>query len=262
MKKLGYLLSIAGHALTLLVIVSARFPITIRPVPPQVVVVRIAEPPLAFIANGAPATAPHGNGSLPTADGSAASGATAGSAGGAGARPPSSRSALSFSATGDFSLRNQARGSFRLSPQGKSPDPWATPIGPEPPPRSLRFLADAYRPGAAPNKSGDPGGVFLLPFDIRERVVADWTAAALARIERNWIIPASGRIAFSGRVQITLTVEKQGRQRSLIIDDSTLPELLTLAALHAVQASLPLPPLPENVAGETFSFTFVFAYNG
>jgi hypothetical protein len=227
-----------------------------------VVVVRIAEPPLAFIANGVRAIAPQGGGSLPTAAGRAASGAIAGTATGGGAGPSSSRGALSFSATGDFSLRNPSRSSFRLAPVGRNPDPWSIAIGPEPPPRTLRYLNKAYRPGATPGRTGDSAGVFLRPFDIRERVVADWTAAALARIERNWIIPASGRLAFSGQVQITLTVEKQGRQRSLIIDDSTLPELLTLAALHAVQASLPLPPLPENVVGETFSFTFIFAYNG
>jgi outer membrane biosynthesis protein TonB len=104
--------------------------------------------------------------------------------------------------------------------------------------------------------------VFLLPFDVRERVVADWTAAAIDRIERNWIIPASARIAFAGRVQITLTVERQGRRHALVIDDSTLPEPLTLAALRALESSLPLPPLPDNVAGELFTFTLVFKYNG
>jgi TonB family protein len=113
--------------------------------------------------------------------------------------------------------------------------------------------------GAAP---GGDGGVFLLPFAISEKAVADWTETVLARIERNWSIPASGRLAFSGRVQITLTVERQGSDRSLVIDDSSVPAPLTQAALHAVQASLPLPPLPENVAAESLAFTFVFAYNG
>jgi outer membrane biosynthesis protein TonB len=63
-------------------------------------------------------------------------------------------------------------------------------------------------------------------------------------------------------VQITLTVGRRGRRHALVIDDSTLPEPLTLAALHAVQASLPLPPLPDHVAGERFTFTIVFKYNG
>jgi TonB family protein len=102
----------------------------------------------------------------------------------------------------------------------------------------------------------------MLPFDARERVVADWIEAVLARIERNWILPASARLSFAGRVEIALTIEKQGRQRARVIDDASVPEPLTRAALQAVEASLPLPPLPENVAGETFAFTFVFVYNG
>ncbi len=63
-------------------------------------------------------------------------------------------------------------------------------------------------------------------------------------------------------MQITLTIERQGNQRTLVIDDSSVPEPLTLAALHAVQASLPLPPIPENVAGQSLAFTFIFSYNG
>lgn len=164
-----------------------------------------------------------------------------------------------FPAPAQFSLAPGARGDFRLGPAGRSPEPWAMPMGAGPAPGLLRYRANAYRPGAAP---GGDGGVFLLPFAMREKVVADWTETVMVRIERNWTIPASGRLAFSGRVQITLTVERKGGESSLVIDDSNVPEPLTLAALHAIQASLPLPPLPENVAGESFAFTFVFAYNG
>ena len=261
MKKIGYLLSVALHALLLLAVLNSRFPITIRPEPPRVVVVRIAEPFPSYGSEGVPAGILPGDRSPAPAGGIAGSGAAAGGAPGVSAGPASSRSALSFPASGKLSLRNPP-GSFRLAPVGKSPDPWAVPFGPGPPPRPLRYSVGAYRPGAAPGGNGGPGNVFLLPFDIRERAVADWTEAALSRIERNWFIPTSARLAFSGQVQITLTIERQGRQRALVIDHSNVPEPLTLAALHAVQAVLPLPPLPENVAGESFAFTFVFSYNG
>jgi outer membrane biosynthesis protein TonB len=134
-------------------------------------------------------------------------------------------------------------------------------MSPAPPPLNLRYRLTGRLPGtdAGPGLSG---GIFLLPFDTRERVVADWTEAAMARIERNWIVPASARLAFAGRVQVTLTIERGGARRSLVIDAADVPEALTQAALHAVEASLPLPPLPENVAGESFTFTFVFHYNG
>ena len=63
-------------------------------------------------------------------------------------------------------------------------------------------------------------------------------------------------------MQVTLTIEKDGRERALVMDESSLPESLAQSALQAVRASLPLPPLPENVAGQTFAFAFVFVYNG
>jgi TonB family protein len=101
-----------------------------------------------------------------------------------------------------------------------------------------------------------------MTFDIKEKAVAAWTEAVLARIERNWIIPPLARLSFSGQVQITLTIEKDGSRQALVIDDSSLPGSLAQSALQAVQASLPLPPLPENIAGQTFAFTFIFVYNG
>jgi hypothetical protein len=241
MKKLGYLLSLAGHALLLLIVLNTRFLVTIRPDPPRVVVVSIAEPPLDL------------------AGGKSGGKAGTGRRERAGAAPGGS--GLTFPAPTKFSLAPGTRGDFRLAPVGRSPEPWAIPIGPEPGPalQPLRYRANAYRPGAAP---GGDGGGFLLPFDISEKAVADWTETVLARIERNWSIPASARLAFSGRVQITLTIERQGSERSLVIDEANVPEPLTAAALHAVKASLPLPPIPENVAAESLAFTLVFSYNG
>jgi hypothetical protein len=260
MKKLCYLLSIAVHALLLLIVLNTRFLVTIRPDPPRVVVVSIAEPPLD-LASAGPGWRRRGGEAGATTPGGGKSGGKAGTGRRERAGAAPGGSGLTFPATAKFSLAPGTRGDFRLAPVGKSPEPWAIPIGPEPGPalRPLRYLANAYRPGAAP---GGDGGGFLLPFDISEKAVADWTETVLARIERNWSIPASARLAFSGRVQITLTIERQGSERSLVIDEANVPEPLTAAALHAVQASLPLPPIPENVAAESLAFTLVFSYNG
>lgn len=260
-KKFCYLLSIAGHVLALLIILNARFPITIRPGPPRVVVVTITEPPLHLAE--APRERPQRSGQAEAAaPGHGPFGGTMDAVRGKSATAAPRGGGLAFPAPLKLDLAPGTTGDFRLAPVGRSPEPWALPIGPAQSPRPLRNGAYAYRPEAFPSGAGGPGGVFLLPFDIRERAVADWAGSVLSRIERNWFIPASGRLAFSGRVQITLTIERQGRQRSLVIDDATVPEPLTQAALHAVQASLPLPPIPENVAGDVLAFTFVFAYNG
>ncbi|MCU0236798.1 MAG: TonB C-terminal domain-containing protein [Acidobacteria bacterium] len=259
MKKLCFLLSILAHALAWVIIWNARFTVTIHREPARVVTVRIAEPPPPFIANGRPPQAASVHGSPPLAGGGNA-GATAGMRGGASSATGTSGRARPFVGAGGFSLTSHAGGDFRLAPVGKSPDPWAVPLGPAPSSRLLGHRPQTFRP--ATGGDGANGGTLLLPFDIREKAVADWARSVLARIERNWIIPASGRLAFSGRVQITLTIERQGQRRALVIDDSTVPETLTLAALHAVQSSLPFPPLPENVAGTTLALTFVFSYNG
>jgi outer membrane biosynthesis protein TonB len=262
MKKFCYILSIAGHALVLLIILNTDFPITIQPERPALVVVRIAEPPPPYIAEGVPPGVPPGTGSSTPRMKTSATRATTGLAPGVNAGLTPSRSTLAFPTAGEFNLRSPSPGSFRLAPVGKNPDPWATPLGPEAPPRPLRNRFNVYRPGTALGGGGGAGGIFMVPFNIREKTVAEWTQIVLARIERNWIIPILARVAYSGRVQITLTIEKNGRQHKLAMEDSTLPESLALSALHAVQASLPLPPLPENVFGETFAFTFVFTYNG
>lgn len=259
MKKFCYLLSIAGHALALLIALSADFPITVVPAPPRVVTVTIAEPPLPFPVNGFPAKAAE-DGSFPSMI--ACEGAPF-PRGAKNRTNTASRGAPRFPAMGGFSLKGAAPGSFRLAPVGKSPDPWAVPIGPALSPQGTGLLGGAFpSPIASPGRAETAGSVFLLPFDIREKATAGWTAAVLERIERHWIVSMSARVAFTGRVQITLTIGKDGNRRALVVDDSTLPASLTRAALQAVEASLPLPPLPATIAGESFAFTFVFDHNG
>lgn len=263
MRKLCYLLSLLAHGLLLLAVLTVEFRVVIRSGPPRVIAVRIAEPPLPFIADGG------ATGATPAFLPAAAEGLSGARRGKGGAQPGGpatpSRALPPIPAMGVFSLNRPGPGTFRLGPAGKSPDPWALPIAPAPPAGSLRYSLAAGRTGATAGPATGTGlssSVFLLPFDTRERVVADWTEAAMARIERNWIIPASARLAFAGQVQITLTIERRGLRRSLVVDGSDLPEALTVAALHAIEASLPLPPLPDDVAGEAFTFTFVFRYNG
>jgi outer membrane biosynthesis protein TonB len=260
MKKLCYLLSIAVHILVWILVVHARFTVTIQREPARVVTVRVMEPPPPYFTGDTPPRTSAGNGSPTAAKANVEIDSTPSREKGTDVRSSSSRGRLPFPAAGAFSLQSRPSGTFRLAPVGKSPDPWAVPVGPQTAPRLRHYRAGDFRQATGGDNAS--GGVFLLPFDIREKGVADWANMVLARIERNWIIPTSGRLAFSGRVQVTLTIERQGQRRSLVIDDSDVPETLTLAVLHAVQASLPFPPLPENVAGTTLAFTFVFSYNG
>jgi TonB family protein len=263
MKRFCYLLSIAGHALLLLIILGADFPIVIVPPPARVVAIEVAAPPPPFFATG-PAAKPAGIGrTRPVARG-AGSGKSRGAAtaGGSGGGPVNGAGGLSFPQPAKFALKRAPQGAFSLPLAGKAAGLPAGSELPSGPPRLTKFSAAGYDPGIPMGGNSGRDGVFLVPFDIKEKAVAAWTEAVLARIERNWLIPAAARLAFSGQVQITLTVEKNGSQQALAMEDSSLPEAIAQSALQAVQASLPLPPLPENVAGQTFAFTFVFDFNG
>jgi outer membrane biosynthesis protein TonB len=258
-KGWGYLLSIVFHALVLVIVGNARFTVIVRPEGPRQVVVRIAEPPPPGLAAGGllPASSmavqlpasPAGNNG-PATGAAANTGSGNGAPGGGGP----------FAATGAFNLKRNNGGPFRLAPAGPIPEPWVVLPGPSAPADRPGLRPGDFRPAAVLAGASSP--VVLLPFDIKEKAVAEWTRLVLARIESNWIIPTSGRVAFSGQVRVSLTIERQGRRQALAVDRSDVPEELALAALHAVESSLPFPPLPDNVAGDALAFAFVFSYNG
>ena len=81
-------------------------------------------------------------------------------------------------------------------------------------------------------------------------------------MEQNWFIPTLAHLGLSGRVEITLTLEKSGRIVSLIIKESARNEQLDLAAENAIKTSAPFPTLPEKIPGDIFDIYFVFHYNG
>jgi outer membrane biosynthesis protein TonB len=263
MKKLCIILSIAGHALLLLIALNADFPIAINPAPPRVIAVEIAEPPLPFFkADSLPKLMRNIRIQPATASSAGRNYIAATTTGASAGTPVQIFGKIPFPAPEKFSLMPAAPGAFMLAPAGRGMRPPAGLNGPIGAPRLREYSATAYNPGIIPGGAATQGGAVLMTFDIKEKAVAAWTEAVLARIERNWIIPPLARLSFSGQVQITLTIEKDGFRQALVIDDSSLPGSLAQSALQAVQASLPLPPLPENIAGRTFAFTFIFVYNG
>jgi TonB family protein len=100
-----------------------------------------------------------------------------------------------------------------------------------------------------------------IPFSLQIKEAALWTQNILSRIERNWVIPTTARVGLTGQVEITLTVDHRGNQLSLVVAKSSSQESLDQAALNAMKASLPFPPLPENIDARVYVFHFVFAYN-
>lgn len=263
MKKFCYLLSIVGHALVILFVLNADFPITIVPQPVRVIAIEVSGPTPPFFAPGSMAKAA-GNGRVPSTPPGGAGGknTAATPAGGSGESAVKGANGSPFTIPLTFSLKEAPADMFTLAPANRGPGLALRPVGPGGPLPMGKYSASVYNPGVMMDGAAGPGGGILIPFDIKEKTVAAWTETVLDRIERNWIIPVSARLAFSGQVQVTLTIEKNGSPQALVMDDPSLPEAVAQSALHAVKASLPLPPLPENVAGQAFAFTFVFIYNG
>ncbi len=262
MRKICFILSLAGHALLILFALHADFPIVIIPAPTRVIAVEIAAPSPFFAPGQAAKSVGPVQAQWAAPSGAGGKNIATATAGRSRAAAGSGTPALPFTVPATFSLKEAPKNVFTLAPANRGPGLPLRPVGPGVSSSLERYSAAAYTPGAMVGGAAVPGGVVLIPFDIREKAVATWTEAVLARIERNWIIPVSARLAFSGQVQVTLTIEKNGLQQALVMDDSSLPQALAQSALQAVKASLPLPPLPENVAGRTFAFTFVFIYNG
>ena len=263
MKKFCFVLSIAGHALAILFIMNADVPIKMFPRLARVIDIEIASPAPLFTVTGTP-TEPLWNDNNQLAIQSGGSGNDRGAAPVSASEGTFVKGAngLPFPAQAKFSLKQALPGEFTLLPASRGPRQPVGFKGPSGSPRLGKYSAAVYNPGVTMGGTAVAGGPATIPFDIKEKEVAAWTEAALARIERNWIIPPMARLAFAGQVQITLTIKKNGSQQALVMDASSLPESLAQSALQAVHASLPLPPLPENVAGQTFAFTFVFVYNG
>jgi TonB C terminal len=262
MKKRCYLLSIVGHSLLVLIALHADFPIVIIPAPPRVIAVEIAAPPPFF--SPGPMAKPTGSNRarLATPGGAGGKNFAAAPTSGTGGTTFKGANGLPFTIPLTFSLKEAPEDTFTLAPADRGSGLGLRPVGPGGPLPMGKYSASIYNPGVMMDGAAGPGGGILIPFDIKEKTVAAWTETVLDRIERNWIIPVSARLVFSGQVQVTLTIEKNGSPQALVMDDPSLPEAVAQSALHAVKASLPLPPLPENVAGQSFAFTFVFIYNG
>jgi len=89
----------------------------------------------------------------------------------------------------------------------------------------------------------------------------------LARIvyitKRNWyaVMPEAARLGEKGRVSIVFEILKDGSVPQLNLVAGSGAEALDLAALSAIKASIPFPPLPTEFTGRHLVLQFTFLYN-
>lgn len=99
----------------------------------------------------------------------------------------------------------------------------------------------------------DPKGVDFKPYMIQ----------VLAAVRRNWlaILPDSARLGRRGRVIIQFAIDRSGAVPKVVIAEPTGTDALDRAAVAAISASVPLPPLPSDYKGDQIRLQLAFSYN-
>jgi TonB family protein len=103
----------------------------------------------------------------------------------------------------------------------------------------------------------------LILSDTRGVDFGPYLARVVWNVRRNWysVIPVTARLGTKGRVAIVFEILKDGSVPELRLVASSGSDPLDRAALAAIRASNPFPPLPEEFTGEHLVLQFIFLYN-
>jgi TonB family protein len=107
--------------------------------------------------------------------------------------------------------------------------------------------------GSSMELLSDPLGVDFTSYLIR----------VLASVRRNWyaVIPESARLGRGGKVVIQFAISKDGNVPKLVIAIPSGADPLDRAAVAAISATNPFPPLPQEFKGSQIRLQFAFQYN-
>lgn len=114
-----------------------------------------------------------------------------------------------------------------------------------------------------PRSPGNTGSNIEILSDARGVDFEPYLVQVLASVRRNWavLIPESVRMGQRGRVAIQVAVATDGEIPKLVISSSSGLEPLDHAAVGAITASEPFPPLPREFSGDEIHLQFNFLYN-
>ncbi len=118
---------------------------------------------------------------------------------------------------------------------------------------NLSNTPSAGRIGSNLQLLSDAKGVDFKPYLIQ----------VLTAVRRNWlsIIPESARLGRRGRVLIQFAIDRSGGVPKLVIAEGAGTDALDRAAVAAISASYPFPPLPVEYKGDQIRVQLAFAYN-
>jgi len=90
------------------------------------------------------------------------------------------------------------------------------------------------------------------PYDI-----SPWANKVVAEIQKNWFLSPQQNEVFSGRVEISVIIERSGEVRSVEVLDSSRIEVFDRAALNAIEIA-PFPQLPSDFPVDQLQISLVF----
>jgi TonB family protein len=117
----------------------------------------------------------------------------------------------------------------------------------------LNLPPSAGRPRSNLELKSDPMGVDFRPYLLQ----------VLAAVRRNWfaVYPEAARLGQRGQVVLQFAIAKQGAVAKVIFSTESGAKALDQAAVAAISASNPLPPLPMEFKGDRVVLQMTFLYN-
>lgn len=103
----------------------------------------------------------------------------------------------------------------------------------------------------------------IILSDTRGVDFGPYLARVVYNVKRNWysMIPVSAKLGQKGRVGIVFEILKDGSVPQLRLVASSGADPLDRAAIGAIRASNPFPPLPAEFTGRHLVLQFIFLYN-
>lgn len=101
---------------------------------------------------------------------------------------------------------------------------------------------------------GGPGGGSTL--DVADFCCPEYVGVMIERIRANW----AQNQGVSGQVFVKFTIERNGLLTNVVVDASSGPAILDLAAQRAVLVTKQIPPLPAQFTNPTLGVRLNFQY--
>jgi len=96
--------------------------------------------------------------------------------------------------------------------------------------------------------------------NIRRYDLAPWANQVLTKIQKCWSLGRTASAGWKAEVGISVMIAKNGELLSAEIATASRVEVLDQAALKAIQACAPFPPLPADFPNSSLELYFVFEY--